>query len=115
LAEASRRLAADNLTGADELVEQVLRQAPTSATALELRSKIAERRRESEEDVVQRRTATRALARARTQVAEGACEAAIRSLDEVFAVAPGNTDGLKLLEKAEAGIEERGRRSVDQQ
>lgn len=57
----------------------------------------------------------RSRARARTQVAEGAFEAAIRSLDEVFAAAQDHPDGLKLRDKAQAGIDDRHRRALDQQ
>jgi len=109
LAKAQALLAADNLTGADEVLQELLRQTPNVPAATKLRAEIAMRRQRQEEEAAHKRAVSRALARARTQVAEGAFEAALRSLDEVFALSPDNPDARTLAEQARAGTSDRVR------
>jgi len=106
-------ISADNLTGADDLLQQVIRQSPNLPDAKRLRAEIALRRQRFEEDLAQQRAVARAIARARTQIAEGAFEAALRTLDEVFLLAPGHADALQLAEQARAGADGRSETAPD--
>jgi tetratricopeptide (TPR) repeat protein/predicted Ser/Thr protein kinase len=103
LEKAREYLAADNLTAADELLQQIIRQAPNHPDAATLRTEISQRRQRQENEVAQKRAIARALARAEAHLVEGAFEAATRALDEVFAVAPAHPDALKLADDAKAG------------
>src|SRR5207253_5809403 len=60
LAKAQELLAADNLTGADELLQQILKQSPQLADATRLRADIAMRRGRHEENAAQKRAVARA-------------------------------------------------------
>jgi len=103
LGQARECLSSNNLTGADDLISQIIRQSPTHADALKLRNEIGQRRQKQEQEVAQKRAIARSLARARTHLVEGAFEATLRALDEIFAVVPDQPDALKLAEAAKAG------------
>ncbi|HYM23809.1 MAG TPA: protein kinase [Vicinamibacterales bacterium] len=103
LDRAREMLSSDNVTGADELLQQVIRQSPNLPDAKKLRAEIMLRRQRQEEEVAQERAVARALTRARTQIAEGAYEAALRTLDDIFVVAPNQPDAMQLVEQAKAG------------
>ena len=103
--EKARELrAAENLTAADELLQQIVRQTPNQPEAMRLRSEIAAIRQRQEDEIAQKRAVARALTRARTQIAEGAFEGALRTLDEVFGLVPDHPDALTLADAAKAGV-----------
>jgi len=103
LEQARECLTTNNLTGADDLLQQIIRLSPNHTDALKLRAEIAQRRQVEEQEVAQKRGIARTLARARTHIVEGGFEAALRALDEIFALAPDQPDALKLAEAARAG------------
>ncbi|HEV3141064.1 MAG TPA: protein kinase, partial [Vicinamibacterales bacterium] len=114
LEKAREFLAVENVTGADEMLQQVVRQSPNLPEASKLRAEIAQRRQRQEEEVAHKRAVARGLARARTNIAEGAFEAASRALDEVFALVPNHPDALTLSEEAKAGVAGRDSATQDQ-
>jgi serine/threonine-protein kinase len=110
LNEAQALLTRGLLSDADRLVDESLQLRPNSADAQALQQQIRVRRREQERAVERERSAQSAVARARTNLEEGALEAAIRCATEALAHDPGREDARALRELARSALAERQRR-----
>jgi tetratricopeptide (TPR) repeat protein len=97
------------LSDAERLIDESLQLRPNSSEALALQQQIRVRRREQERAAERERAALSAVSRARTNLEEGALEAAIRCATEALAHDPGRQDALELRALAQNALLERER------
>jgi serine/threonine protein kinase len=110
LEEAQALLTQGLLSDAGRLVDESLQRRPNSPEAQSLQHEIRTRRREQERAAERERAAQSAVSRARTNLDEGAFEAAIRCATEALAHDPGREDAVALKAAARVALEERQRR-----
>ena len=113
LTDAEHALMAGDLTGASQLLQQILRDAPGSPDAVTLSRKLEQRSIVRERERARQTAAAAARQRAQQQIGEGAFEAALRALDELFALAPDDPLGQQLARRANDGIAAREQRLLD--
>ena len=117
IADAERALEDDRLTRAGELLQRALRETPDAPDAARVAAELERRRTARERELALQSAIASALARAKEQFGAHAFEAALRSIDEVLALAPNHPLAEARAREARAAIadrEERERRAREE-
>jgi serine/threonine protein kinase len=112
LEQARVYLSQQNMAGAAELVANALQAAPSSGEARQLQAEIEAYIRRVRREKEERQAIQAALTRARTSLANGDLDSAIRNASEVLVRDPTNSDAHDLNRQASAAADERRRREA---